>query len=75
MTTVRKIEVYQDSAGCYRWRAIAGNGETVATGEDHGRLSDARRAARGAFPGVPLEVLPDECYEPGDDYLSGDEEP
>jgi len=68
MTIARKIEVYQDKAGCYRWRAVAGNGEPVAQGEDHGRLSDARRAARAAFPGVPVEVLPDDCYDPEPDY-------
>ena len=68
-TNARKIEVYQDSAAEYRYRAVAGNGEIVAEGESHARLSDAKRAALGAFPGLPVEVLPDECYAPDEsDY-------
>lgn len=52
-TNVYEIEVYRSGDG-WRWRAKAGNGEIVATGEQHGSFSDARRAASDVFPGVPI---------------------
>lgn len=52
-SNVTEIEVYEGDDG-WRWRAKAGNGETVATGEQHGSFSDARRAAQDVFPGVPI---------------------
>lgn len=39
-----RFEVYQDAAGEYRWRLVAGNGEVVASGEGHTRREDAERA-------------------------------
>lgn len=42
------IETYQDAGGQYRFRVIAGeNGEIIATGENHTRPGDARRAGQG----------------------------
>lgn len=61
----RKIVVYQDHAGLFRWHAVAGDGTVVHQGEEHGRLSGARRAARAKFPGLPVEVMPDDL---GPDY-------
>jgi uncharacterized protein YegP (UPF0339 family) len=39
-----RFEVYEDEAGEWRWRLIAGNGRTVATGESHESSRDAHRA-------------------------------
>lgn len=38
--------------GRYWWRAVACNGETVASGETHSRKWSAKRAARRLFPPV-----------------------
>jgi uncharacterized protein YegP (UPF0339 family) len=46
---VKHVVVYQDKADQFRWRAVAGNGETVAEGEAHTREADAARAAQGVF--------------------------
>lgn len=43
-----RIDVYQDTAGEWRWSLVAGNGEVVAQGESHTRKEDAERAARKA---------------------------
>lgn len=40
-------DVYEDVTGKWRWRLIAGNGEIVAQGEQHGSAHDAIRAAEG----------------------------
>jgi len=46
-----RTEVYEDSAGEFRWRRIAPNQEVIAdSGEGYTRKSDAERAARRAFP-------------------------
>lgn len=37
--------VYVDAVGGWRWRLLAGNGETVAQGESHGTRSEAVAAA------------------------------
>jgi uncharacterized protein YegP (UPF0339 family) len=48
-------EVYQDKAGGWRWRRVAGNGEIVAdSGESYSRKFDALMAARDVF-GEELE--------------------
>jgi uncharacterized protein YegP (UPF0339 family) len=51
-TNVNEVEIYKADDG-WRWRAKAGNGEIVATGESHGTAADAQRAAMGVFPAVP----------------------
>lgn len=38
------VDIYEDDAGEWRWRAVAGNGETVASGEGHRDPRDAERA-------------------------------
>lgn len=41
-----KFEIYADTAGKYRWRLKAGNGQTVASsGESFDSQSNAKRAA------------------------------
>lgn len=49
------VRVYRDTAGEFRWAAVAGNGEIVAEGESHRDLRDAARAARGVF-GDTIEI-------------------
>ena len=41
-----KFVVYQDAAGEYRWRLVAGNGEKVAASEGYTRKYSAERSAR-----------------------------
>jgi len=44
---VAKFEVYADSAGKYRWRLKANNGEKIASsGESFASRENARRAAK-----------------------------
>jgi uncharacterized protein YegP (UPF0339 family) len=51
MNDERKLELYQDKAGEWRWRRVAKNGEVVAdSGEGYTRKSDAVEAARREFP-------------------------
>lgn len=41
-----KFVIYADTSGNYRWRLVAGNGQTVASsGESFGSRANARRAA------------------------------
>lgn len=57
-----KTVVYQDAAGEWRWKRVAGNGRIVASsGESFTRLADAERAASRAFMG------PDEPDDEPDD--------
>lgn len=63
MSRPPKTVVYQDKAGAWRWKRIAGNGEIIAdSAEAYTRMADAERAASRAF------MAPD---EPDDDV--GDE--
>ena len=58
--------VYQDKAGEWRWKRVAGNGRIIASsGESFTRMADAERAASRAFMG-PDEVEQLEAGE-GDD--------
>lgn len=47
--SVDHVEIYEDAAGEFRWRAVAANDEIVATGESHSRSTDAIRAAQGVL--------------------------
>ncbi|MDP9236055.1 MAG: DUF1508 domain-containing protein [Chloroflexota bacterium] len=41
-----KFEIYADAAGKYRWRLVAGNGQTVgSSGEAFDSKPNAKRAA------------------------------
>ena len=40
-----RFQIYQDSAGYYRWRLIAGNGEIVAGSEGYSSKQNAIRSA------------------------------
>lgn len=53
-SNVEQIVVFPDSAGEWRWRAEAANGEIVTEGEAHTRDYDAARAAHGVLPGTPI---------------------
>jgi len=53
--------VFEDAAGEWRWQARAANHRIIATsGEGFTRLSDAVRAARESYPGIPR--APRESY-------------
>ena len=43
-----RYEVYEDEAGEWRWRLVAGNNEIVAVGESYTRRDDAVRACETA---------------------------
>lgn len=43
-----RFEVFEDSAGEYRWRLVATNGEVVAQSEGYTRKHDAERGAEAA---------------------------
>ncbi len=46
MTAGPRIEVYEDKAGEWRWRAVAGNGEVIAdSSEGYVSRFNAERAA------------------------------
>lgn len=40
-----KFQIYQDRAGQYRWRLVAGNGEIVAISEAYTTKYGAKRSA------------------------------
>jgi hypothetical protein len=50
--------VYEDKAGAWRWKRVAGNGEIIAVGESHPRKADAERSASRAF--LSPETHPDD---------------
>ena len=51
----RRSEVYQDSAGEWRWRVKAGNNEVIATsGEGYVNESHARKMVDTLFPPEPV---------------------
>lgn len=52
----RRVEVYRDAAGQYRWRRVAtANGQVVADGaEAYTRKTEALTAAGRENPGVPV---------------------
>ena len=58
-TPGRRVEVYEDEAGEWRWRRIAtANGEPVAdSGEGYTRHADAVEAAEREFPDDEVRVL------------------
>lgn len=41
-----RLQLYRDRTGGHRWRLVAPNGQTMATGEAHPERSKARRAWR-----------------------------
>jgi uncharacterized protein YegP (UPF0339 family) len=52
-----RLEVYRGEDGCWYWRCVAANNEIIATGESYPRKWNAKRAARRAFPGIPIQVV------------------
>lgn len=62
-----KTVVYQDKAGAWRWKRVAGNGRIIASsGESFTRLADAERAASRAFMGPDEVELPAAGEDEGD---------
>ena len=59
----RRIEVYEDDAGQWRWRLVSARGnlpdEILAdSGEGYASKGNARRAAKAVHPGVEVLHLP-----------------
>lgn len=51
----RRVHIYKDDAGEYRWRRVAMNGEVVAdSAEGYTRKHDACGAALNENPGLTL---------------------
>ena len=51
------VELYQDEANEWRWRAVSNNGNVVAdSGEGYKRYSDAENAAQELFAAVEFRV-------------------
>ena len=56
-----KFVVYKDSGGNYRWRLVAGNGQTIASsGEAFDSKSNAHRAAENVRDNVGSATVEDE---------------
>jgi uncharacterized protein YegP (UPF0339 family) len=54
-----RFDVFQDVAGNFRWRLIAGNGEKVASsGEAFANRSNALRAAKRVAQVAPQASMP-----------------
>lgn len=55
----RRVEVYRDGSGQFRWRKVAtANGKVVADGsEGYTRREEAHTAAARENPGVPVVVV------------------
>ncbi|QLH79650.1 DUF1508 domain-containing protein [Halosimplex rubrum] len=63
MTNSGTFEVYRDSAGEWRWRLVATNGNIIAdSGEGYNSKQGAKRgidSVRRNAPDADVEVLPD----------------
>ena len=56
-----KFVIYTDSSGKYRWRLVAGNGQTVASsGESFDSRANARRAAENVQSRAASATVADE---------------
>ncbi len=57
-----KFVIYKDSGGNYRWRLVAGNGQTVASsGEAFDSKSNARRAAENVKENAGSATIEDKA--------------
>jgi uncharacterized protein YegP (UPF0339 family) len=56
-----KFVIYADGGGNYRWRLVAGNGQTIATsGEAFASKANATRAAENVKAGAGSATIEDE---------------
>ena len=54
---VASVLAYQDNQGQYRWTALAGNNEKVATsGEGYQNRSHAKKMAKDLYPDARITV-------------------
>ena len=58
------FELYQDAAGLYRFRLLAGNGVTIAVGEGFKTRSEAEKAIQSVARDAPNAPVVDQT---GDD--------
>lgn len=59
-----KTELYKDTAGEWRFRIKADNGEVVAVSEGYHNLRDAMGTAHKIQPDATMKILEDENGEP-----------
>jgi uncharacterized protein len=53
-----KFEIYKDAKGEFRWRLIASNGETIASGEGYTTKESAKNgieSVKNNAPTAPIE--------------------
>jgi len=50
-----RVRIFSDAAGEFRFSAIAGNGEVVATSEGYKHRGDAQEEARKLFPEAVIQ--------------------
>jgi len=63
-----KFDIYTDSGGKYRWRLVAGNGQTVASsGEAFDSKSNARRAAENVRDQAASSIVAEPALARGQD--------
>lgn len=56
-----RFVIYKDSGGNYRWRLVAGNGQTVAgSGQGFDSQANARRAAENVRDNAGSATVEDE---------------
>ena len=56
-----KFVIYADGGNNYRWRLVAGNGQTIATsGESFASKANATRAAENVKAGAGSATIEDE---------------
>jgi uncharacterized protein YegP (UPF0339 family) len=56
-----KFVIYRDRGGKYRWRLVAGNGQTIASsGEDFESHANAKRAAENVKDKAGTATVEDE---------------
>jgi uncharacterized protein YegP (UPF0339 family) len=56
-----KFELYKDKKGEFRWRLIASNGETIATGEGYKSKSGAKNGIESVKKNAPKAKVEDKA--------------
>ena len=56
-----KFELYKDKKGEFRWRLIASNGETIATGEGYKSKSGAENGIESVKKNAPKAKVEDKA--------------
>jgi len=59
MSTMPKFEIYRDTAGKFRWRLKAPNGEIIAASEAYSTREGCERAIESVKANAPRAVVVD----------------